>query len=355
MATKGKQSREGIVSQHAKAGSRWALRLQAGDPWSSLSKNQKRSARQAGIVPPPVGGLAPGVQLKTKEYFVASAPTIAYKAPRIRSQGKRTTVTRSELLASIKSDSSVGFNVRKWTVNPSDAGTFDWLVRFSAGFDMYRFTSLQVRYTAVTNTGTSGRVILAWSPDSSDSVPSSLSELYEYQVNKSSNVFEPCGIDIPCDGKDRFRRDGSNDDPKLVDFGAIYCLDYGAPDGTLLGEVHINYTIAITCPKNYASSLQVGLGNSSSGPNLWECAVTDAQVVFTLHSTGNYVLAVHIDGSVTDGPTTSGFTNVSTVGSLDPEDKGGTWINLVSAGTRGGTITFSKTGVIAATWYATWR
>ncbi|AAB02619.1 coat protein [Cardamine chlorotic fleck virus] len=254
----------------ASLGVPWAVKVTT-KGWGSLTTKQKIAARAALQIPMRV------TKQPTPKVVRVSAPAaVSYRevtgAPRVTTAGKVLTHTASELITTLKKNTSLEPKYVEAIVNPSRVGTFNQLPDIAASYEKYKFTSLRFRYSSTCPTSTGGKVALAFERDAANPLPDNLTAFYNLEGNTSSNPRDSFVLTVPCDNVARFVADGGSD-PKLVDFGKLLAASYGQGEGDAngLGEIHIEYTVQLYNRLGSAQRSQIGsLDGKFLGPRLVE-------------------------------------------------------------------------------------
>jgi len=176
-------------------------------------------------------------------------------APKITRMGAGVTVTHRTLLGPVTASGS--FSATSYSVNPGLAGTFPWLSDLASKYEEYKFTSLRFEYRSVTATSTPGVCFMSFDYDAADSIPTTKLAQSQTIPNAENNVWMNNDLVVPCDSIYKFVRQGTvtGTDIKTYDWGnMVLSTIYG--DGTITGELYIEYTVHLRKPS---------LGQSLSG------------------------------------------------------------------------------------------
>lgn len=287
--------------------------------WKSLSKAQKQDINVHLSKDAPTRIQRVGSRVIRIAQPVSMATTVSSSGPRISSIRNQPTIQHQELLGTIFAHVGEDPSYRSWTLNPSNPAAFNWIQPQSTGYDKYRITQAKVIYTGRCSTTTSGLVCLAYDPDASDATPVTAKDLENMKGFQSVSAYSCVSMTLTIPGGDKFIRDNSTSDPKLVDSGKILVASYGqiaAEAGLALGEVRIEYTLQLKHPQPHSTMIQRLLSATPKliGPNYVSVTRFGSTPLNTLtfNTTGRWFIVV-TDTTSLAGPTptqTVGFTNV---------------------------------------------
>nr|AVV62248.1 capsid protein [Saguaro cactus virus] len=337
-----KYAKDPRVASAASAGVAWAMRFMS-KGWQSLSPKQKRAARSAlGIVAAPV------VLQPVRARGTARVAQPNKRGPGLA--GKSMTITKCEYLDDVVTQEGALPKFVNWTINLRMVRTFPQTSLMASQFNKYRLTGLSVRYTATCSFETSGRVAIGFTNDSSDPIPDTKVQLYNYPVHAETGATESKTLVIPCDNVARFCRDDGASDPKLVDFGRLVLCTYGSAAGgpSTLGELFIEYTIVFTDPTFTSSLTQVGEFRQSKGPRYALVNYDTTNFQLTLLAAGRW-LVCWVSSSAIPSPSVNG---AGAKGSLTTSGDSKMCVGLITTQAPGANIT--STTIAAPTglsWY----
>lgn len=324
------------IDRLANQGVPWAVRLKA-KGWGSLRSNQKALARQA-------LGVAPVSVVPTLTPRLSNGNPSNQRRKRTQPGNLRTDapVTSSEYFADVYNYVGSDVNVRSWVVNPRLTDIFPRLSVAAALYNKYRVTSLSVRYSSSCSWDVNGKVIVGFTNDSSDPLPTTKSEVHQLRKRMECAAMDSKILNIGGDNTTRWMRDTSADDPKLVDYGRIILCTYGF-DGNapaIVGELSVTYTIVLCNPAPTASLSQYWENGSSTGLDFvkYSHSVSTKTYQFTFLSGGKFALAVYSDKGTLGTPIVTG--SAATVINGDTSADETCLFITVNMHTAGGTITW---------------
>lgn len=181
-------------------------------------------------------------------------------------------------------------------LNPTNPSAFPWLSRIAAGYELYRFRRLVVRYTPSCSTQTAGIVVGAFDYDASDAPPTNKQALSSYEGAVRGNVWNKLSCAVkPMAGWYYTGTVGSsvsnpaNTDLKMYDLGKFYLGVYNQNSAGAVGEISVDYEVEFAKP------------DSGSLPGLSQRLVatgtTLADIAAGTVSTGNQVFGLSSTGS----------------------------------------------------------
>lgn len=294
------------VQKLASAGLPWAVKLSK-KGWASLTTAQKRTARAAlGIMP-------------VAAVVVPSRPRVRNPPnPGSRSgpgtAGKTHTVTRREYVTDIGKTEGATPSFASWVLNPASVRSFPCASVCALQYNKYKFTRLVVHYSSTSSFEVNGAVVVGYNSDSSDAVPTNKSQLSEFKWCMSAAARESKSLNIPTDNTFRYLRDSSADDAKLVDFGRLVLATYGFDSSApaTVGELHIEYTIVFSDPTYTSALTQVGMMDSSVGPQYAVATASASSFTLSLEAAGKWLVVMQNE-AVFNKPEISGSGASGTV------------------------------------------
>nr|ALF62820.1 coat protein [Soybean yellow mottle mosaic virus] len=223
----------------------------------SLSKNQRKRLDAADRRP--LKEVSTTARVSTRRVPAAISSNVSNGVPNYAVRQNKPVIQHTELWGTLMSNSSESPAYIARTLNPSDPATFNWVQPLSTGYDMYRLINCEIIYTPRCATTTTGSVVLAHDPDASDANPDNVTDLLNMAGAVSGSVFSPLRIKPNIKQPDRYVRDNTTSDPKLVDAGKILVASYGQQPSTTpfaLGEVRFSYTLQLLNPQPHSTMVQ---------------------------------------------------------------------------------------------------
>nr|AEI55437.1 coat protein [Carnation mottle virus] len=269
--------------------------------WASLSTNQKRRAEM-------LAGYTPAILA-----FTPRRPRMTNPPPRTSRNspgqaGKSMTMSKTELLSTVKGTTGVIPSFEDWVVSPRNVAVFPQLSLLATNFNKYRITALTVKYSPACSFETNGRVALGFNDDASDTPPTTKVGFYDLGKHVETAAQTAKDLVIPVDGKTRFIRDSASDDAKLVDFGRIVLSTYGFDKAdTVVGELFIQYTIVLSDPTKTAKISQASNDKVSDGPTYVVPSVNGNELQLRVVAAGKWCFIVR-------GTVEGGFTKPTLIG-----------------------------------------
>ncbi|ACT36598.1 coat protein [Calibrachoa mottle virus] len=272
-----------VITTLANKGVPWAIKFKT-KTWQALTPNQKKLAREA------LGMNLTATVIIPKR--ARGSPAVA-KPNRLGpgTAGKTSTCTGSELLLTLPKQTGYTPLTKSWILNPGQYSPFRRASLMSSMYNKYMFTNIKVRWTTTASFESSGRIVLAYNSDSSDPVPTKAG-IVEFKTRAENVVTTSFILDIPGDGKYRYCRDSTSNDPKLVDFGRLIVMHYGAAesDSAYLGEVLVDYTVVFSEPIPTGSITQQGEQLVSDGPGYAFVTVQPTTFRLTIYGEGKWLV-----------------------------------------------------------------
>lgn len=218
----------------------------------SAARKQQKQQQQTRKKQPPAAQRVMAPVSSRQQMRVAPA---LVTSSRPRSDG-RITVSHRELVTEIKSFTD--FTVESWNINPGLSATFPWLCGIARNYDCYQFRSLSFEFSTMKSTQSTGSVMMAVDYDAADANPATKQELLTFHNAVTGALWAPlhyvCDpLDLKKFGPQRFNRTSlkSNTDVKTYDLGKLVVASNGcsaADNGTLLGELWVNYVVDLITP-----------------------------------------------------------------------------------------------------------
>jgi hypothetical protein len=169
-----------------------------------------------------------------------------------------TIITEDEYIADV--NGSVAFAITQFPLNPGQASTFPWLSKEAQQWEKYRFLDLEFYYrpevSAYATNGQSGKIIFQADYDASDLAPTTKQSMLDTVPHADSMPYEQLRLklspyEMHTNGLARFIRPGllpPHTDIKTYDAGNLNVATIGNTNTTLIGELHVRYTVELTVP-----------------------------------------------------------------------------------------------------------
>jgi hypothetical protein len=302
---------------------------------------------------------------------VANTLTVRRSSPKLRGSRGVIRVTHKELLTTIRNSTTIdvqhaftsGQSI--FTVNAAASTTFPWLSSIASSYDYYRFKKIRLVYVPLCGTNTTGRVMLGYDPDSTDTIPPDRSSLSSYSCSSESSPWAVNTLDLKLsDTAKWYYNDNTSvgssftNTGALMDQGQIFAATWGGADSNPIGEIYVLYDVELKDPQPDAGHLAQSYGNGAncvaSFPSnfpIFNATGTTSSVVMTCFTPGVYLITLQAVA------TNLGATTITNGDVLfDSRASTGTNINYISWIRVSGisTITFpSLTGLGKWTVWAT--
>lgn len=272
-----------VVVTAAGRGEQWALKLRD-KGWKYLTKTQKATARSHGI-----GAVPPSMVIPRTTRVIRGNPTNSRRPPGAPGNADKTTaITKQEYLGEMFADGEI----RSFVIDPRNVGTFPHISAFALGYNKYRLTSCQVRYSNKVLDSECG-VTIAYSSDSGDEPPKGKFDLYSMGTKFESAAHKSMVCTLPVNKGVRYLRDCPDENAKEVDNGVFHVLLDGKHDGRL-GELFIHVSIVFSEPTYNQKSTQLITGHKVvGGPNFCEPVKSANTVSLRFLAAGNFLLSTH--------------------------------------------------------------
>jgi hypothetical protein len=195
------------------------------------------------------------VQKKISKPPVSVGKVVSYSKPKYVSRGSSIEVTHREFYADLTGH--VNFTVERFdAINPGNVIVFPWLSDLAGMYESYRFKSLNFIYEPVVGTFTNGSVMMAIDYDATDGVPASKVRLMSYDMATRGNCWESLRLTSKLADlqkiKEKFVSDHAvapNEDVRLFNVGNLSVATFGVTNGTLIGELYVEYVIELDTPQ----------------------------------------------------------------------------------------------------------
>lgn len=228
------------------------------------------------------------------------------KPPRYRATKNGMRFTNDEFLATISGNTTFGASC--YTMQPGIATTFPWLSEIANNFEQYILHSLKISYVNIAATSERGRVTVAYDRDPLDRAPEFMAELYQYESNKASSVFDSFDYQVPIKPNKLFTRNGtvSGTDLKTYDLGQLIVAVSSTSDTAVIGQLFIEYDIELCIPQpSECPAVHIGAGGTiaktapfgDAATVTGNLAVTAVDSTLTFLIPGTYLVSTQFAGS----------------------------------------------------------
>ncbi len=161
---------------------------------------------------------------------------------------------------------SVAFAISSFRINPGLA-TFPWLRQIAPNWESYCFKRLKFVFETQSATSKTGTGILTVDYDSNDAAPTDKTQAMAYRGAVRGAPWQDFAFVAESEDLSKrssyFVRSGNlagNQDINLYDVGQLNVCTQGQADGSLIGELYVEYDIHLMTPQ---------LGNPAAGNSLW--------------------------------------------------------------------------------------
>jgi len=190
---------------------------------------------------------------------------------------------------------TVGFGTTVYPLNPGQSSTFPWAYKIAVLYEKYDFEQLEFYYkrevSEYASNGQTGKVILSFDYDASDSAPTSKQQVEDTVPHVDGMPSTPTirlPIDCACirDGPARYVRPGAqpaNTDIKTYDAGNLYVSTYGCTGTTVVGELRVRYRCRFSEP--VLEPAQSGGGTAGAALVVTSAAAGEAAGATTVYAT----------------------------------------------------------------------
>lgn len=268
---------------------------------------------------------------------IVSAARASSSIPMMHNTGQSVVVRHKDYLGQILS--SKAFTVQQaYTLNPGQLNTFPWLCNIARRFQEYTFKGVVFHYVptsgSISTTQALGSVMLQTTYRSTDTPPTSKTEMMNEYWSCETVPFEPLAHPIECDPKEnpfnvQYVRSGdvAAGETKLIyDLGTTYIATSGqSTDGTVLGDLYVTYEVELRKPvisSNVTSSALVAArgwsgtiltfnmfgGTLSSSSGGLPCSFNMNTITFPIGTYGTMYITLAL---LADGAGFSGALNTS--------------------------------------------
>jgi len=287
--------------------------------------------------------------------------------------GNRATTRRSQV---IEEDEYIGdvlasannFNVTQYSCNPGQAILFPWGNKIAQLYEKYQFEMLEFYFkrevSEYATLGTTGKVILSFDYDASDSAPTTKQQMEDTVPHSDGMPSTPLirlSIDCACmaNSPAKYVRPGAqpaNTDIKTYDVGNLNVATYGlAATSGAVGELRVRYRVRFSEPVLEASSIVGGVAHFSGTvpttsnnlatatlaagytPALGGITLGTNTIVWPAGIPGNYLVSVNVQGATSAAAFTSvsASAGASVLNLMTSTTKDATWILSYAAATAG--------------------
>lgn len=283
---------------------------------------------------------------------VSQSMPVRRRAPRITGSRGNITITHKELvgevsiLNSVIGTSPTYANGRSaYTASPTNSALFPWLSSIASNYDYFRFNRLRFVYVPLCATSQTGRVMLAFDPDGTDSVPYDRSALSSYKCSVDSSAWGISKLDAELATNQPWYQ--TNDISATSSYstssqGQFLWATWGGVAATI-GEVYVLYDVTLKDPQpsvldiftangtgntlttqfanfapcnwfvDLATDVKVVFLAGGSYRVLWYAATTAATAAISITSGGQ--ITVLASGKVSDGTNAQAYAIVNVTGS----------------------------------------
>lgn len=159
---------------------------------------------------------------------------------------------------------TTAFTTRSYVINPGRATMWPWLAVIAMNFESYTIESVQFRFVPIVSTNTVGRVAMAIDYDATDPAPATKARMSSYSTYQATNAWGPLSMRasqaaLHKVGPTRYVSNGTDQtgDPKLYDAAVAYiATEFAAADGTMWGELYVDYVVRLITPQLNAIASQ---------------------------------------------------------------------------------------------------
>jgi len=151
---------------------------------------------------------------------------------------------------------SVNFSALQYSINPGLATTFPWLNTIAIAYESYRFKRLVFTFESSKSTATNGSVLMAVDFDPSDAAPTNKAQALAYNNAIRGPTWETfsyvCSPGDLAKMNQKFLRYGAliaGQDALLYDVGNLFICPSGLADGSVIGELHVDYEVEMYTPQ----------------------------------------------------------------------------------------------------------
>jgi hypothetical protein len=189
--------------------------------------------------------------------------------PKFGSTRNSVVITHSEFLFDVTTlaGSGTGFNsftCAKANINAALPGPFPWLSSVARNFVNYKFRKLSFTFRPMSATTTPGVLMMVADPDPAQP---NIENKVDFLNRKGATTGCPyklftynCLVGDINKEKSYYARVGqlpTNSDIKLADCCAFFMAYQGTPVNTLIGELHVSYTVELSVPVMFVSRNQI--------------------------------------------------------------------------------------------------
>lgn len=210
---------------------------------------------------------------------------------------------------------TVGSSV--YQVNAGSGSSFSWLAQIAANYDFYRFKRVRLVYVPLCSTNTTGRVMLAYDPDSSDVIPQDRQALSNYSCSAEGNAWGTVSLDCKLTDVSKWYYTENmqrlpQDSGVFYDQGQFFWSTWGGSTGSV-GEVYVMYDVELKDPQPPEGPVFVAHGNAAAVTQSFPTnfplyfGTNDATTLRILGVTaGKYLILLTAAASATGGASTTG-------------------------------------------------
>lgn len=233
----------------------------------------------------------PGVDLRRDRYAAVQVPTAISTTVRQTLYGD-VVVSNRELMSTI-TPVTAGFEIAvSIGINPGLINFSPWLSGIAAHFDLYRFDRLEVHWVPSVSTSAPGQALIAIDYDSNDSPPSTKAQMMTFDGAISTSLWQPSVFHAKSRSqfaKFQFVRTGSETNVTDYDLGTMYLATDGVTATTALGDFYVEYTVRFKRPTSLVDVLGATIINEMSNSTGVALAssqeiITDGQTILNMTS-----------------------------------------------------------------------
>jgi len=293
--------------------------------------------------------------------------------PKITGSRGNITITHKELVGEVTMVSAVATNPTTttgqsaFTLSPTNTSLVPWLSTIAGAYDYFKFNRVRLVYVPLCSTSTTGRVMLGYDPDATDSLAYDRQGLSSYSCSSDGSAWGVMSLDCKLPTNQPWYQ--SNNITTLAQYatssmGQVFWSTWAGAGTSTVGELYILYDITLKDPQPTSLNVFVANGNGATVLNNFEfnspasLSSTATSIVVFFVGAGTYTITISAKTTAATGAQTLGMAGgASVIGGGagqyhvgDGTDMINTFqVNVTNSGysTAPGTITSPATATVA--------
>lgn len=154
-----------------------------------------------------------------------------------------------------------------YTISPSNSNLFPWLSRVASNYDYFRFNRVRLVYVPLCPTTTSGRVMLGFDPDATDSIPYDRSALASYSCSTDGSAWGVSKLDLELPTNQPWFQNNALTATSMYSTsaqGQLFYATWGGLSSIVAGELYILYDVSLKDPQPNSNATFQAAGTAAT-------------------------------------------------------------------------------------------